>query len=143
VTTATERPRIVGRLTLPGFRAKTPVEPPAPLEIPRKTRVVQLVAVLASRWPAAFGAGAVKPLAIGIDVEIRAGLAGEVSNKLIGSVLGWWTRRDSYLTALTHPDARRHRLDGSDAGPVGDHASEIAAKQLEARLARRNPGGRT
>jgi sRNA-binding protein len=141
----TGRPRIVGKLTLPGFRAKTPHQPvppppakePPPLEIPRKQRVVRLVAILAGRWPAVFGGGAVRPLAIGIDVEIKAGLAGEAPNNLISRTLNWWTCRDSYLTALTQPDARRYGLDGGDAGPVGDLAREIAARQLEARLARR------
>jgi hypothetical protein len=72
----TDRPRrIVGtigvkhlKLDLPKLAKSlpTPITKTAPsAEIPRKTRVVGLVKTLASRWPAAFGEGALKPLKIG------------------------------------------------------------------------------
>jgi sRNA-binding protein len=141
----TEHKRIAGTLRLPGFQTKTPAEPPPPPVteeppppgIPGKTRDVGLIKILADKWPAAFDQGPTKPLAIGIDTEIREGLAAEVSNKQLSDTLRWWTCRDSYLIALTQPQARRYGLDGSDAGPVTDHDREIAAQRLEERRARR------
>jgi sRNA-binding protein len=132
MTTVTIRPRIVGRLTLPGFRAKVSSPP-----TPSKHRAPALVAVLAEKWPAVFGGGATKPLKLGIYAEIQAALAGTVSNKQLAKTLGWWCARGSYLTALSQPDARRRGLDGSDAGPVSDEHREMAAKQLAERRARR------
>jgi sRNA-binding protein len=127
----TGHPRIAGRLTLPGFRAKTPVveEPPA-LEIPPKPRAPALVAVLAEKWPAVFGQGATVPLAIGVYAEIQTALAGTVSNRQVAEALRWWCGRNSYLAALGQPGARRHVLDGSDAGAVSDRDREHAAQTL-------------
>jgi hypothetical protein len=121
-------------LSKPAKSLPTPITKPAPsAEIPRKTRVVGLLKTLARRWPAVFGEGAVKPLKIGIDAEIKAGLAGTVSRRLVSDTLRWWVRRNSYLEALARPGARRHELDGSEAGAVSDHDREIATRQLEER----------
>jgi sRNA-binding protein len=144
------RPRISGTLTLPGFKVKTtPTSPssapsissipppPPPADKSSKPRAPELVKVFAEKWPGAFGAGATKPLAIGIHAEIKAALADTTSNKQLSETLRWWVSRDSYLTALSQPDARRRGLDGSDAGPVSDNDREMAAKQLAERRARR------
>jgi sRNA-binding protein len=131
----TERRRITGTLSLPGFKVKAPPPPPIPItalpEVSRQQRVAELIGVFATKWPAAFGQGAVKPLAIGIDAEIKAALAGEASSRLVSDVLKWWTSRGSYLEALSQPGARRCGLDGRDAGPVSDRDREIATQQLK------------
>jgi sRNA-binding protein len=131
----TDRPRIIGTLGLPGFRAKAPPPPTTPTA-PRQQRVTELIAVLAARWPAVFAEGAIKPLKIGVYAEIKTGLAGKASNKQLADVLRWWTTRGSYLTALSQPGARRYGLDGSDAGPVADADREFAAQRLKERRKR-------
>jgi sRNA-binding protein len=72
---------------------------------------------------------ACKPLAIGIDVEIRAGLAGEASKTLISDTLRWWTQSDSYLIALS-PNLKRSAPWPNTAGHLpanpdqsGEHAA--------------------
>jgi sRNA-binding protein len=128
----TERPRITGTLGLPGFRAKAPPPPPTPIAPPKQC-VTELIGTFASRWPVAFGEGAIKPLKIGINREIRDALAGEASNRQVSGALKWWVERNSYLTALSQPGARRFGLNGDDAGAVSDDEREFAAQRLKER----------
>jgi hypothetical protein len=59
-----------------------------------------LIATLAEGWPAVFGQGATRPLRIGIDAEIHAGLGGGASKGLLSDVLRFWTSTDTYLAAV-------------------------------------------
>ena len=133
------RAPLAGKLTAPpALRAKLALpiaEPPAPEQKPllpvaapiadqplkcerkralNRERYLRAHRLLASRWPAIFGAA--RPLAIGIDKQVRAILSEEeLSGAELRVFFYRWTHRVPYRAALERGD-RRVNLDGSDAG---------------------------
>ena len=53
-----------------------------------------------ARWPALFGAHPIKPLKIGIGIDILIALEAEVPKKLLRDALRRWTGNDDYLAAI-------------------------------------------
>ena len=142
----TARPPIAGKLTAaPALRTKLglPVaepppepEPPAPSTAPpvdrpsgqdrkralHRERYKRAHRLLAARWPAIFSAA--RPLAIGIDKQVRAVVTEEeLDTADLRTFFHRWTHRAPYLAALKRGD-RRVNLDGSDAGPAFDTPQE-------------------
>src|SRR3954471_14040924 len=93
-------------------------EPSAPPAAPpsRQRRYRRTHRRLASRWPAIFTAA--RPLAVGIDKQVRAILSeDQISTADLRVFFSIWTHRAPYRAALERGD-RRVNLDGSDAGPA-------------------------
>lgn len=147
----TARPPIAGKLAAPAaLRAKLglPVAEPLPAPEPEpelsapstapppvdrpsgqdrkralhRERYKRAHRLLAARWPAIFSAA--RPLAIGIDKQVRAILAEEeLDTADLRTFFHRWTHRAPYQAALERGD-RRVNLDGSDAGPAFDKPPE-------------------
>jgi ProQ/FINO family len=138
------RAPIAGKLTAPAtLRAKLGLrvaEPPPPEPKPKpfappvgpskqerkralqRQRYLRAHRLLASRWPAVFTAA--RPLAIGIDKQVRAVLSEEeLSAAELRTFFRIWIHRGAYRAALERGD-RRVNLDGSDAGPAFDQPPE-------------------
>jgi hypothetical protein len=125
------RAPIAGKLTAsPALRAKLgmpvaepppqpkpePPAPPAASPPSRQKRYRRAHRRLAARWPAIFSAA--RPLAIGIDKQVRAIIPDdEISTTDLRVFFSVWTHRRPYSAALERGD-RRVNLDGSDAGPA-------------------------
>jgi sRNA-binding protein len=124
------------RLTL-SLRAPLPRErlaalglkPPPPPPDPRKAIFV-MVATLQRRWPDSFGA--LRPLKVGIDRDVRAALP-ELSRTAISRAMNRYTRNPAYLAALAAPGAVRVDLDGAVVEAVADEDREHAVERLRQR----------
>lgn len=73
-----------------------------------------------------------RPLAIGVDRQIRDALGGRYRRKAIGRVLAWWTRLPEYIAAVA-AGGQRINLDGSNAGDVSEAHRKKAVEQLTRR----------
>lgn len=73
-----------------------------------------------------------RPLAIGIDKQIRYALGGRYGRKPISLVLAWWTRLPDYLRSVARGRPRVN-LDGTVAGEVSESHRAKAFEQLKKR----------
>jgi len=102
--------------------ATTPSEPAVPT---RHDRYRQTLSLLRQRWPVVFSAA--RPLAVGIDQQIRAAIGEDgLPTADLKLFLRKWCYRPPYRDALARGD-RRVNLDGSDAGPAYDRPAETGA----------------
>ena len=97
----------------------------------------EVLALLRARWPAVFSATV--PLAVGIQHEIREGLAeAGVPSLRLRRALQYWTQGTGYLAAVAAGRRRRH-LDGTDAGEPDEAHREHARETLAQRAAGQRP----
>lgn len=90
-------------------------------------------------WPEVFDKENIKPLAIGIDDEIREAhrMAGGVevlkfgSCKPVKKFLGGWVKRKGYLKAMAHDGSQRFNLSGETIELVSPLDREHAKNRLE------------
>lgn len=102
-------------------------------KLPSRVRNAILIKqVCLQQWPETFNPQAIKPLAAGIHMELRAALPKAPHNG-INSFLHHWTNNAKYLFALRQPGAIRIHLDGSPAEPVSEQHRQSAIDELKAR----------
>jgi sRNA-binding protein len=87
----------------------------------------QQLAVLREKWPLAFPAQHVRPLAMGVARQVAAAMGWSLPYTL--GVLGRWKMASVYCQAVLSHD-QRIALDGTPAEPVDAEAKDLAAKQL-------------
>jgi ProP effector len=94
------------------------------------------IRLLQVRWPKCFELHGYrrKPLKVGIGAELLA--TGVLPAAELKAVLGFYTRGDGYLQALS-ARAERIDLDGKPAGEVTENQAEWARVELEARRVRK------
>ena len=92
-------------------------------------RFNNLLAALRGVAPEAF-CSPPRPLAIGIDRQIRDLAGASVSKRDLSWCLRWWTSTPAYLAALAHGGPRVN-LDGTIAGEVEPSHREHARRELE------------
>jgi sRNA-binding protein len=113
-----------------GRRSLAELKPARRSAAERHKLVLETLSDWSKRWPV-FAARPVKPLKIGIGIDILVGLDGEpVSKNTIRNALQWWTGAPIYLRALGAQGAMRHGLDGEPVGPVSEHDREMAVQML-------------
>jgi sRNA-binding protein len=90
-------------------------------ERPRRSdRRCELMAFMASRWPAVFSDDP-KPLALGAgDVVVQAAIEAGFAREDVGQAIRWHVGGMRYLRAVARYQSRRFNLDGTDAGEVSE-----------------------
>lgn len=108
----------------------------------RALRARAFLETLKQRYPSCFTADrdAIRPLAIGIQQDLRKQLAddpelGDTPGWLVRQSLALYTRAPAYLEATIERRPRIH-LDGSDAGAIDDQAVSFAQQRREEQKAR-------
>lgn len=97
-----------------------------------RTRIQrQLHSVLWKFNPHLFDIREPKPLAIGVDKEIKA-LLPELRKRDLQSFLAWWTKRFGYLYAMRDGYVRFH-INGSKASVITEEEREHAGRVIEGR----------
>jgi sRNA-binding protein len=106
--------------------------PPAPPQRPPWSPWVDaIIKDWCERWPHIFTKPV--PLAIGIDVSIRAALQAdgkELDEKTVRICLYCWTKQARYQHAILRGEPRRN-LDDSEAGVPDDRAKQFAQHRLD------------
>jgi hypothetical protein len=113
-------------VVLPPNRAAPAAPAPSePIASTRHERYRQTRELQRKRWPAVFSAA--RPLAIGIDQQVRAAIGQDESLTAdLKLFLRKWVYRSAYRDALARGDRRVH-LDGSDAGLAYDRPAATGA----------------
>lgn len=89
--------------------------------------------LLATHFPALFGAGVVKPIKLRIQADIHQRAPGVFTKKALSFFLQRHTTRTAYLRALVAEGATRVDLDGHPAGEIAAEHREAAGVELERR----------
>jgi ProP effector len=102
------------------------------------SRLIELIAMLAARWPRCFAIyqRRRRPLKIGIDRDLAAALGDSVTPVELEVVLSRYVRSEGYLFKCV-ADAARIDLDGAAAGSVTAEQAVHAAAWVTARIRRR------
>lgn len=74
-----------------------------------------------------------KPLAIGIDKELKQEIL-LATTKEVQIFLIWWCNRKAYFRSVIAEDSVRHHLDGSTAAAITAEERDYAATRLAQRL---------
>ncbi|NPD69007.1 ProQ/FinO family protein (plasmid) [Lichenicola cladoniae] len=93
----------------------------------RSRQVDKVMRRLLRHWPAVFTDPV--PLAIGVTVQIRAGMGKGVTTTAIRRAVHRWVTSVGYLSALAGGEERRN-LDGSPAGVPSQEHRQRARQQL-------------
>jgi ProP effector len=127
--------------TTPDATPNTPAQaaPPAPevavASAPRpEPGVADTGRLLATHFPALFGAGVIKPIKLRIQADIHQRAPGVFTKKALSFFLQRHTTRTAYLRALVAEGATRVDLDGHPAGEISAEHRDAAGVELERRL---------
>lgn len=116
----------------------TPTEVPAAAPAatpPPESGVADTARLLASHFPALFGAGVIKPIKLRIQVDIQQRAPGVFSKKALSMFLQRYTTTTAYLRGLVAEGAARSDLDGQPAGEIAAEHRDAAGSELERRRA--------
>ncbi|HEY0818174.1 MAG TPA: ProQ/FINO family protein [Rhizobacter sp.] len=91
--------------------------------------------LLATHFPALFGAGVIKPIKLRIQADIDQRAPGVFTKKALSFFLQRHTTRTAYLRALVAEGATRVDLDGHPAGEISAEHRDAARVELERRRA--------
>lgn len=91
--------------------------------------------LLATHFPALFGAGVIKPIKLRIQVDIHQRAPGVFTKRALSFFLQRHTTRTAYLRALVAVGATRVDLDGHPAGEIAAEHRDAAGVELERRRA--------
>jgi ProP effector len=89
--------------------------------------------LLATHFPALFGAGVIKPIKLRIQADIHQRAPGVFTKKALSFFLQRHTTRTAYLRALVVEGATRVDLDGHPAGEISAEHRDAAGVELERR----------
>lgn len=85
----------------------------------KRANASRLLEILREISPQVWDASTPLPLAIGIHRQIYPLLDRvPMSRRALRNFLAWWTGSEAYQRALRAPNACRHNVDGTVAGPV-------------------------
>lgn len=122
----------------PDVTLGTPTElvPAAPAAAARpEPGVADTARLLATHFPALFGAGVIKPIKLRIQSDIDQRAPGVFTKKALSIFLQRYTTATAYLRALVAEGATRIDLDGQPVGEIATEHRDAAGLELERRRA--------
>lgn len=97
--------------------------------------VADTARLLATHFPALFGAGVIKPIKLRIQADIHQRAPGVFTKKALSIFLQRHTTGTAYLRSLVAEGATRIDLDGQPAGEIAAEHRDAAGVELERRRA--------